>query len=89
MKTLITYLQLFPTIIAAIQSLENAIPVPASGKKKLDLLLQIVKAAFDTEESVRREIPWEKLSTLVSSAVNLIVAAFNGLGVFQHAQPHQ
>jgi len=84
MKTLIAYLQLLPTVIGAVQSLENAIPVPATGKQKLDLLLGIVKTAYDTEETVRREFPWEKLSSLISTAATSIVSALNALGVFHH-----
>jgi hypothetical protein len=86
MKTLIAYLQLLPTILGAVQSLESAIPVPATGKQKLDLLLSIVKTAYDTEETVRRDVPWEKLSALISTATASIVSAFNALGIFHHQQ---
>jgi hypothetical protein len=85
MKTLIAYLQLFPSILSSVQSLESAIPLPSSGKQKLDLVVGIVKTAYDTEESIRKEVPWEKLSALVASAVSSIVAAFNTLGLFTHA----
>jgi hypothetical protein len=87
MKTLIAYLQLFPTILGAVQSLEGAIPLSTTGKQKLDLLVGIVKTAYDAEETVRQEIPWEKLASLVTAAAGSIVAAFNSLGLFKHQTP--
>jgi hypothetical protein len=84
MKTIVSYLQLFPNILATVQSLEASIPLPSAGKQKLDLLLSIVKTAYDAEEAVRQEIPWEKLAPLVSAAANSIVSAFNALGLFKH-----
>ena len=87
MKTLVAFLQLFPSILGAVQSLESAVPLPSSGKQKIDLLMGIVKTAYDTEESIRKDVPWATLSTLVVSAVNSIVVAFNALGIFNHASP--
>ena len=88
MKTLVAYLQLFPSILGAVQSLESAVPLSSSGKQKIDLLMAIIKTAYDTEESIRKDVPWATLSNLVVTAVNSIVAAFNALGIFNHtAQP--
>jgi len=72
-----------------VQSLEGAIPLSATGKTKLDLLLGIVKTAYDAEETARHEIPWEKVSALVISAAGSIVAAFNALNLFKHQTPGQ
>ena len=84
MKTLVAYLQLFPTIISSVQALESAVPLPAAGKQKLDLLLGIVKAVYDAEETVRREVPWEKLASLITTTATAVVTSLNTLGLFHH-----
>ncbi len=85
MKTLIAYLELFPTILASVKSLEEAIPLPQAGKQKLDLLLAAVKAAYDAEESIREDIPWEKLAGIVTRAVKSVVESLNAIGVFRRS----
>ena len=54
MNIMLAYLKLFPAILAAVHALEEAIPLPQAGKQKLDLLLAMVKTAYDAEESVRK-----------------------------------
>jgi hypothetical protein len=83
MKTILAILQLFPAIIAAVQAIENAIPVSQQGKVKLDLVLDTVKTAYDAEESVRKDFSWDKLAGVVVTIVGKVVATFNALGVFK------
>lgn len=84
MQSLLTYLKLFPTILAAVRALEEAVPIPVAGKQKLSLLLALVKTAYDSEEAIRKEVPWDKLAKIISDAVKTVVETFNTLGLFRH-----
>ena len=86
MQKLISWIKLLPSLVDAVLHLEQAIPLPASGRAKLDLLLEIVRAFYETEESVRQDFAWDKLAALVTSAVARIVAALNKLGLFRHEE---
>ena len=86
MKTLIAWLQLFPLILSSVKVLEEAIPLPSSGKQKLDLLLSVVQAAYNAEQSIQKEIPWSQIESIVKSAVSSVVNALNTLGLFKHPQ---
>ena len=84
MYKLISWIKLLPGLVEAVRHLEETIPLPASGHQKLDLLLEIVRAFYDTEESVRQDFAWDKLAALVTATVAKIVAAMNKLGLFRH-----
>lgn len=86
MQKLISWVKLLPSLIEAVLHLEQAIPLPASGRQKLDLLLDIVRTFYDTEETVRRDFAWDKLAALVTATVARIVAALNKLGLFRHEE---
>jgi len=86
MQTLSAWLRLFPALLAAVRGLEEAIPLPAAGKTKLDLLVAIIRTAYDAEEAIRKEIPWDRLVAIVTTAVKVIVEAFNALGIFSRNQ---
>jgi len=86
MQKLISWIKLLPSLVEAVLHLEQAIPLPSSGRAKLDLLLDIVRAFYDTEESVRQDFAWDKLAGLVTAAVARIVAALNKLGLFRHQE---
>ena len=84
MQKLISWIKLLPSLVEAVLHLEQSIPLPSSGRAKLDLLLEIVRAFYDTEESVRQDFAWDRLAALVTGAVAKIVAAMNKLGLFRH-----
>ena len=84
MQKLISWIKLLPSLVEAVLHLEQSIPLPSSGRAKLDLLLEIVRAFYETEESVRQDFAWDRLAALVTSAVARIVAAMNKLGLFRH-----
>ena len=86
MQTLSAWLKLFPAILSAVRGLEDAIPLPAVGKAKLDLLLTVIKTAYDSEQVISKEIPWERLASVVTTAVKVIVEGLNTLGVFHRSQ---
>ena len=89
MRTLLAILKLFPLVLAAVRAVEEAIPLPGQGKKKLDLVLDILKAAYEGGSDLAEEFTWEKLVTLVVPMVTRIVGLHNELGLFQKStQPN-
>lgn len=86
MKTLLYVLQLFPAILAAVRSLEDAVPMPQQGKAKLDLVLDVARAAYDASVDLQREFAWDKLAGIVVAVVGKVVGALNALGVFKTSQ---
>jgi hypothetical protein len=90
MKTLLAILKLFPLVLAAVRAIEEAIPLPGQGKKKLDLVLDILKTAYDGGPDLAKEFTWEKLVALVVSMITRIVGLHNELGLFQKStQPSE
>ena len=73
MQTALFILQLIPTIIAIIKSVEEAIPVSGAGKDKLDAVLQMVQDACPRAVEV---VPQ------VVKIINTLVGLFNKTGVF-------
>ena len=88
MNTLLIILRIFPLLLVAIKAVEEAIPLPGQGKKKLDLVLDVLKSAFDAStEFMASGFSWEKLVTLVVPMIEKIVALHNALGLFQKSTP--
>jgi len=87
MSTLLIILRIFPLVLAAIRSIEEAVPLPGQGKKKLDLVLDILRTAYDGGMEVAKDCSWEKLVTIVVPMITKIVGLHNELGLFQKSQP--
>lgn len=88
MNTLLAILKMLPLVLTAVRAVEEAIPLPGQGKKKLDLVLDILRTAYDGGMEVAREFSWEKLVTIVVPMIGKIVDLHNELGLFQKsAQP--
>jgi hypothetical protein len=87
MNTLLIVLKIFPLVLAAVKAVEEAIPLPGKGKKKLDLVLDVLKSAFDASTELTASFSWEKLVTLVVPMIERIVALHNALGLFQKSNP--
>ena len=87
MNTLFAILKLLPLVLTAVKAVEEAIPLPGQGKKKLDLVLDILRTAYDGGPDVTREFNWEKLVTIVVPMITKIVGLHNELGLFQKTQP--
>ena len=83
MKTLLAILKLLPLVLAAVRAIEEAIPLPGQGKKKLDLILDILKTAYEGGSDLAKEFTWEKLVALVVPMITRIVGLHNELGLFQ------
>ena len=87
MNTLLVILKLLPLVLTAVRAVEEAIPLPGQGKKKLDLVIDVLRTAYDGGMEVAREFSWEKLVTIVVPMIARIVDLHNELGLFQKAQP--
>jgi hypothetical protein len=88
MNTLLIILKIFPLVLAAVQAVEKAIPLPGQGNKKLELVLDVLKSAFDGSADLTNEFSWDKLVAVVVPMIARIVDLHNALGLFQKpAQP--
>ncbi len=83
MATLLAILKLLPVIIAAVQALEVAIPMPSTGKAKLDLVLGMVTDVYSADQSIQKQMPSDQMIAIITSTVSRIVTSFNTLGLFQ------
>jgi hypothetical protein len=83
MNILLIILQIFPLVLAAVQAVEQAIPLPGQGNKKLELVLDVVKSGFDASADLAKQFSWQKLLTVVVPMIARIVDLHNALGLFQ------
>ena len=89
MNTLLIILKLFPLILAAIQAVEQAIPLPGQGNKKLELILEVLKSAYDGSTDLAKQFSFERLVAIAVPMIAKIVDLHNALGLFQKsAQPN-
>ncbi|MDQ1469544.1 MAG: hypothetical protein QOJ99_1024 [Bryobacterales bacterium] len=86
MKSFLAVFNAFPSILAAVQAVEAAIPVPSAGKQKLDLILGAAGTAWAITQA---EQQLSKNTTLnaVEALVNLSVAGLNAAGAFKTTAP--
>ena len=87
MNSVLIILRVFPLILAAVKAVEDAIPLPGQGRKKLDLVLDVLKQAFDASEELSRAFTFEKLLAVVVPMIAKIVELNNALGLFQKSTP--
>lgn len=73
LQKIMAILSLFPVLISAIKSVEEAIPGTGLGKTKINMILDTVLAV---SESAKDMIP------LLTSTIGIIVAGFNTAKVF-------
>ncbi len=83
MKTILAVLKLFPLILTAVRAVEEAIPLPGQGNKKLELVLDVLKAAYDASAELSGDLSWQNLVKVIVPMIEKIVAVYNALGVFQ------
>jgi hypothetical protein len=83
MNTLLIILKIFPLLLAAIQAVEQAIPLPGQGNKKLELVLDVLKSAYDASADLSKQFTWDKLVAVVVPMIAKIVDLHNALGLFQ------
>ena len=83
MNTLLIILKIFPLVLAAVQAIEQAIPLPGQGNKKLELVLDVLKSAYDGSTDLAKQFSWDKLVAIVVPMIAKIVALNNAVGLFQ------
>jgi len=82
MKKLTIILKIFPAILGAIKAVEEAIPLPGQGRKKLDLVLDVLRQAFDASKEISEAFSWDGLIAVVVPMIARIVDLHNELGLF-------
>ena len=87
MKTLQLIFRLFPLLLSAIKAVEEAIPLPGQGKKKLELVLDVLKSAYDAGDELLRSFSWDRVVEIAVPLITKIVVLLNALGVFQKSTP--
>jgi hypothetical protein len=87
MNTLLIILRIFPLVLTAVEAVEQAIPLPGQGKKKLELVLDVLKSAYDGSTELAKQFSFEKLVAIVVPMIARIVDLHNELGLFQKTQP--
>jgi len=83
LATLFLLLKLFPVILGAVQAVEAAIPLPAAGKAKLDLVLGTVSDVYTSGQQIGIELPADRVMGLITQTVSRVVSTFNTLGIFK------
>jgi hypothetical protein len=86
MDTFLTLFNTLPAVIAAVQAVETAIPMPQSGKHKLDLVLSAVEAAWEISHAEQSLTKNETLNG-IAALVSLTVSTLNAAGVFAKTGP--
>ena len=77
MNTLLIILKIFPLVLAAVQAVEQAIPLPGQGNKKLELVLDVLKSAYDGSAELANQFSWDKLVAVVVPMIARIVDLHN------------
>ena len=83
MNTLLIILKIFPLILAAVQAVEQAIPLPGQGNKKLELVLDVLKSAYDGSTDLAKQFSWDNLVAVVVPMIAKIVDLHYAIGLFQ------
>ena len=87
MPTFLLIMQLFPLVLNAVKAVEQSIPLPGQGQKKLDLVLNVLKQAYDASTELSAHFSWDKLVAVVTPMITQIVSLHNDLGVFVKPKP--
>jgi hypothetical protein len=83
MSTFLTIFNAFPAILASVQAVEGAIPMPNAGQQKLNLILSIAGTAWEVGQ-VGEQINKTNWLTAVQAMTNIAVAGLNAAGVFHN-----
>ena len=77
MKNIMLVLRLLPLILAAVKAVEDAIPLPGQGHKKLDLVLDVIQQAYDASDELSRSFSIERHVAVVVPIIGKIDAHNN------------
>jgi hypothetical protein len=86
MKTFTSILNAFPAVLNAVQAVETAIPLPAAGQQKLNLVLNAAATAREVGQ-IEQQLSKNFTVSSVASMVTVAVACLNAAGVFKKTAP--
>ena len=86
MNTFLAVFNAFPAILASVQAVEAAIPMPKMGQQKLNLVLGAASTAWEIGQ-VGEQMNENNMLVAVTAMTNLAVAGLNAAGVFGTSQP--
>lgn len=81
MNTFLTVFNAFPAIVASVQAVEAAIPLPKAGQQKLNLVLGAATTAYELGQ-VGEQINKTNWISAVEAMTGITVAGLNAAGVF-------
>jgi hypothetical protein len=85
MNTFLAVFNAFPAILATVQAVEIAIPMPQSGQQKLNLVLGAATTAWEIGQ-VGEQMNETNMLAAVQAMTNIAVAGLNAAGVFNTSQ---
>ena len=86
MNKFTTILKLFPLVLTAVKAVEESIPLPGKGQKKLDLVLNVIQQAYNGSTELSQSFSFDKLVAVVVPMIGQIVDLHNQLGLFSKPQ---
>ncbi len=86
MNTFLAVFNALPAVIGAVQAVETAIPLPASGQAKLNLVLNAAAAAWEVSQ-IEQQLSKNNTLSAVSAMASLAVSSLNAAGVFKQTVP--
>jgi hypothetical protein len=75
-----TILALLPSIILAIQAVEDAIPGEGKGEAKLALIREILQKIYEQSNDLTAD--FEKIWPALAAAIAAVVSSFNALNIW-------
>jgi hypothetical protein len=86
MKIFLAVFNAFPAILAAVQAVETAVPLPQKGQHKLNLILGAAACAWEIDQAGQQVSKTNTLNA-VQAIATLAVAGLNAAGVFKQSTP--
>jgi len=100
MTVFLTWLKLIPTILSTVMSIISVLEqgfaevagatgnsAAQTGATKLNVVQAALQSLYTTEQSVASVIPFDKLTTYVTSIASMLVDTFNKLGWLKKSNP--
>jgi len=81
MKTFLAVFNAFPAILASVQAVEAAIPIPKSGQQKLNLVQGAAMTAWEVGQ-LGEQMNASNMLAAITAMTTLAVAGLNAAGVF-------
>lgn len=85
MNTFLAVFNAFPVILASVQAVEAAVPIPNSGQQKLNLVLSAATTAWEIGQ-VGEQMNETNMVAAIEAMTNITVAGLNAAGVFGTSQ---